>query len=275
MHIEDHKLFVRPGKPARLAPTPNLSAGRPEYRYLVIHYTAARNLESAVSWLTSPGAGASAHLVIGRGGEVVQLAPFDRVAMHAGRSRWRGIEGLNRHSIGIELDNAGRLQRVRNRWQTWFGAVIDDRSVLEAPHKDGSGPFGWQTYTAVQVEVATEVARLLVAHYGLRDVVGHEDIAPGRKQDPGPAFPMASLASRALGRREGELEIFETIAHLNIRSGPGLGAAKLPNCPLPPGAALRVLGTEGRWCAVETIGPDGLPDRQGWVHGDYIRPVDA
>ena len=69
-----------------------------------------------------------------------------------------------------------------------------------AEHKHGGGTRPWHVYTEVQIERAHELAKLLVDYYGLQDVLGHEDIARVRMQDPGPAFPLASIAGRALDR---------------------------------------------------------------------------
>ena len=88
--------------------------------------------DSAIRTLTGPKYKASAHLVIGRDGAITQLVPFDTVAWHAGISCWEGREGLNRLSLGIELDNAGALTRHGIRWRAWFGVEYDDEDVIEA-----------------------------------------------------------------------------------------------------------------------------------------------
>lgn len=271
MKVRRHRLLHDDDQPVRFEATPNLGDGRLTPAYLVIHYTAGRDLETSVRWLTDPIAGASAHLLIGRDGQIVQLAAFDRIAWHAGQSRWRGLEGLNRHAIGIELDNAGALARQAGGWRAWFGADYPETDVLEAVHKNETAPRGWHLFTEAQLEATALVARLLVDHYGLEDVIGHDDIAPGRKQDPGPAFPIASVRGRAMGRQDEAFELFETVTALNIRAGPGTGFEKLPRSPLARATRLRVLASELSWCSVEVLGPDGSGDLTGWVHGDYIR----
>lgn len=120
MKIKRHRLHDDDGRPLEWRPSPNLGdALEPEY--LVIHYTAAGSLEGSVSWLVQKDAKASAHVVIGRDGRIVQLVPFDRVASHVGVSQWEGRNGLNQWSIGIELDNAGKLTRQSEGWRSWFG----------------------------------------------------------------------------------------------------------------------------------------------------------
>ena len=238
-----------------------------------MHYTAGGTAAGAIRTLTNPSAKASAHLVIARDGAVTQLVRFDRVAWHAGRSRWHGLEGMNRHSIGIEMDNAGVLDRHGTKWRAWFGKMYDGRDVIEAAHPNGGPVRGWHIYPQKQIDVAVKVGRVLVDAYGLRDVIGHDDIAPGRKVDPGPAFPMASYRAAVMGRRDDAPELFQTTTHLNVREGPGTGFDKLAISPLAPGTRLRLDRREASWCHVEVLGKDGLPSDTGWVHGDYITPV--
>ena len=174
--------------------------------FAVIHYTAGRSLGQTVSWLSNPRSRASAHLVIGRDGEVVQLVPFNRQAWHAGRSKWT-VEtsygshtylGLNQHSIGIELENYGKLALpvpVSGGRQTWFGRPVPDDEI----HIDMSG--SWHRYTEKQIQACLEVCEILFNEYDLHDILGHSDIAP-RKLDPGPAFPMDNFRAHLLGRKE-------------------------------------------------------------------------
>ena len=95
----------------------------------------------------------SAHFFLRRNGELVQLVPCFKRAWHAGVSRWCGRERCNDFSIGIELEGSDLV------------------------------PF-----TEAQYIVLTRLTRALMAHYPIKDVVGHSDIAPGRKTDPGPHF---------------------------------------------------------------------------------------
>lgn len=170
-----------------------------------MHYTAGRSCDHSARWLCEPRAKASAHVVIGRDGKVIQLVGFDRVAWHAGASSWkdgaRKLVGLNRHSIGIELDNPGKLVRRGDKYRSLsLGLEFSDAEVIVATHKLEREPAGWFVYSEPQLDVAFEVASLLVQQYGLREVLGHDDIAPLRKRDPGPAFPMESFRSRLFGR---------------------------------------------------------------------------
>jgi N-acetylmuramoyl-L-alanine amidase len=196
--IENHRLI---GDGVSFRATPNCG-GELKARFLVFHYTAGRSADSSVESLCTrkPQGNASAHLVVSRDGRIVQLAPFNIVTWHAGVSQWNGLVGLNRASIGIEMDNAGWLNRVGDKFIAWFGKEYGAGDVMLAEHKHGGGTRPWHVYTEVQIERAHELAKLLVDYYGLQDVLGHEDIARGRKQDPGPAFPLAAIAGRALDR---------------------------------------------------------------------------
>jgi N-acetylmuramoyl-L-alanine amidase len=279
MRIDQHRLLRDNDTPVDFRPSPN-KGGTIEPRYLVMHYTAGRSAESSIGWLTDPAAKASAHLVVGRDGNIVQLVPFDEVAWHAGKSAWQDgsvrLAGMNRYSIGIELDNAGRLVRQGAHWRSLhLGTTYDAAEVIEAVHKHETRKTGWHVYPMAQLEAAFSLATLLVARYGLRDILGHDDIAPGRKTDPGPAFPMQSLRARVLGRSEEEGgDRFETTAALNVRLGPGTHYAVIPPSPVPPGTRVQVLASEGTWREVDILDTiSNVNDLQGWVHGRYLRPV--
>jgi len=180
-------------------PSPNHSAGIVP-RFLVLHYTAGRGFEQSCAWLANPRAKASAHFVVGRDGECAQLVGLDRKAWHAGRSKWGDLVGMNRHSFGIELDNPGKLKRTPKGWATWFGQAWPDDGVMV----DGKGT-GWAAYPDVQVMRAYELCERLIDLYpDIEDVIGHEDIAPGRKQDPGFAWPMDSFRTWLFGRESDE-----------------------------------------------------------------------
>lgn len=197
MIIRDHLLQSGGAFPATHRPSPNRGGPmRPEF--LVMHYTAAASAQSAIEWLCNPAARASAHLVIGRDGAVTQLVPFDRRAWHAGRSRWQGRAGLNGFSLGIELDNAGVLAGGPGAWRTTWGRPVPDEEVVQLPHRHDGVVRGWHAFAPLQLLRAQEIAALLMATYGLRDVLGHDDVAPGRKTDPGPAFPMVAFRAAVL-----------------------------------------------------------------------------
>lgn len=274
MKINNHRLIGNDGNPVRYVETPN-KGGAMTPEFLVIHYTAGSSAEGSVAWMCNPAAKAAAHLVIGLDGQVTQLAPFNRITWHAGQSQWAGRSGLNNFSIGIELDNAGKLERVGNRWLSAVSKrVYADDDVLVANHKHdrpGAPPTGWHEYSEVQLAAVGEIGLLLMQKYALQDVLGHEDIAPGRKADPGPAFPLASFRARLLGRADDNSEQYVTSAPLNVRAGPGTDFAALPGSPLPVGVKVAVLEQQGVWWRVDvldTVG--GVMDLVGWCHSRFL-----
>lgn len=202
-----------------LSPNRYGPAYRPEYvrpvDLLVLHYTAGYAFGGSARWLanlvkdrdgnTIPSK-ASAHFVVGRGGEVVQLVPLDERAWHAGgrSSRWRGLP-VNSRSIGVEIANLGRLTATEG------GSLVDawgrafDGPVFRA--KDGSA---WEAYTDAQLEAVAWLVESLVALFpvlaqedaapgDLPRIVGHQDVDPTRKIDPGPGLPLAEIRSHAVG----------------------------------------------------------------------------
>ncbi len=251
--------------------TPN-RGGTLAPKYLVYHYTAGASAQSSADWLCNPAAKASAHLVLGRDGHIFQLAPFNVVTWHAGISHWAGLTGMNGYSIGIEMDNAGVLRRLGDRYESAFGKVYSANEVVVAKHKHATSEQAWHAYTEPQIARAFELAEVLSAAYGITEVLGHEDIARGRKSDPGPAFPLGSLASRVAGRLEDDFPRFVVMSsELNIRSG--ADASFAPVAPaLKKGTEVALLEAGERWSRVEVVGKG---DVEGWVFNAHLAPAPA
>lgn len=266
--IRHHRLA---GERVVFQATPNLG-GALAPRFLVFHYTAGGSAASAITTLCTrkPRGNTSAHLVLARDGAITQLAPFDRVTWHAGTSQWMDVVGLNQASIGIEIDNAGPLSRVGERYLAWFGREVPADEVMLAAHKHGGPVRPWHAYTALQIERCLELTDLLVAHYGLTEVLGHDDIARGRKLDPGPAFPLGSIVARVLGRGDDAPPRYRVTARtLNIRKGPD-AAFDAVAPPLARGTVVSLLEPGHRWSRVEVDGPT---DVEGWVNNLFIEPL--
>lgn len=235
--------------------------------YLIIHYTAGRSAESSVATFMNPAEKKSAHLVIGRDGSIHQMMDFTRKAWHAGVSHWGALDGLNSYSIGIELDNPGKLTKVNGKYVAWFGKAYPESDVMEAQHKNQTHKAFWHTYTEAQLEACIAVSKVLVKKYGLKDILGHDDIAPDRKEDPGPAFPMASFKAHVMGRDDLALPMYEVVKSLvNVRKGPGLDYEVITQ--LQKGAMVTFLDAQNGWFKVQLNGdhPEGL----GWIHNTLI-----
>jgi len=276
--IENHKLIDPEAKiKISFEETPNVSGpfpgGLPDT--IVIHYTAGSSLTSSASWLRNPQANASAHLVVGKNGQVVQLAPFNIKTWHAGRSSWKGRSGLNQYSIGIEIDNAGVLKQSPDGYYTNFSKKVDSENVVIAKHKLDSEIKGWEAYTEEQIYVVEQICLALKAAYPIAEIVGHEDIAPSRKRDPGPAFPMLALQSKVMiGRNEDLPDDVDSVFkdkgiviadNLNIRTSPDANSS-LVSSPLPKGTKVSIEKTEGEWSYVKV-------DIEGWVSNRWLRTV--
>ena len=279
MKIRNHRLTRDDGHAMAYRASPH-AGGIIVPRFLVIHYTAGSSAAGTIAWFQSPASRVSAHLVIARDGTVTQMVPFNREAWHAGQSRWGNLSGLNHHSIGIELDNAGILIRSGGKWVSPLSRrSYPDSEVTVALHKNdppGAQPSGWHAYTPEQIEATLECGMALVKDYSLADVLGHDDIAPGRKRDPGPDFPMDSVRARLMGRSDDHPERYRTTARLFVRSGAGPDFAALPGTPLPLGTEVEVLAKHGLWWQVDVVGEvNGVMDIVGWCHSKYLEAIDG
>jgi N-acetylmuramoyl-L-alanine amidase len=192
--------------------------------FLVMHFTAGRGFDSTVFYFKDPANKVSAHLVVGRKGELVQMVPFDRPAWHAGAaSEWHYekivdkqpnfpptfsmvvLKGMNFYSLGIEFDNYGPLRLQGKKIVTWFGHEVPSNEVVEVDPK-ARGSFGtrfWHAYSPLQLDLAERLATILVRGFGLRGVLGHSDILRG-KTDPGPLFPLQHIAALVHGMSDEE-----------------------------------------------------------------------
>ncbi|MEM9686706.1 MAG: N-acetylmuramoyl-L-alanine amidase [Bacteroidota bacterium] len=273
--IEDQKLVSTPDGPEiSFEESPNQSGifkdGLPDT--IIIHYTAGSSMASSVNWLKNPKAKASAHLVIGKSGKIVQLAPFNTITWHAGRSKWNKRRGLNKYSIGIELDNAGALEKRADGYYTHFGEPVGDDRVVLARHKHEQQESAWEAYTEVQLRVVTEVCMVLREQYNIKELLGHDDISPKRKRDPGPAFPLEQFREKVLlGRRAAQESQVDTevsggivlAEYLNIRSRPGIHSIRVSE-PLPKGTTLKIVEQKGQWSYVKA-------EIEGWVNTKWLK----
>ena len=153
-------------------PSPNWNERQLPISMVVLHYTGMLSAEEALERLCCPEAGVSAHYLIEEDGTVHRLVREDRRAWHAGKSFWRGITDINSASIGIELVNPGH-------------------------------EFGYRPFPDAQMEALLPLLADMVQRHDVprANVVGHSDIAPTRKEDPGELFDWDLLAAHRLALR--------------------------------------------------------------------------
>jgi N-acetylmuramoyl-L-alanine amidase len=146
-------------------PSPNFDDRTLPVSMIVLHYTGMADAAAAIARLTDPAAKVSSHYLIAEDGQVLRLVAEDMRAWHAGKAHWRGIDDVNSASIGIELVNPGH-------------------------------EFGYRPFAEPQMAALLRLMKDLVDHYGITrgNIVGHSDVAPVRKQDPGELFDWERLA---------------------------------------------------------------------------------
>ncbi len=142
---------------------------------LVLHYTGMQTGEAALARMQDAAAEVSAHYMVWEDGRIYQLVDDKARAWHAGVSYWQGVRDINSCSIGIEIVNGGH---------DW-------------PRADGT----LAPYPAVQTQSVTKLCRILMSRHDIVQtrILGHSDIAPARKTDPGEHFPWEKLAKAGIG----------------------------------------------------------------------------
>ena len=138
-------------------------------KFIVIHYTGMKKESAAINRLCDPKSRVSAHYFIKDDGRILVLVPDLYEAWHAGISSWKGFDYLNKYSIGIEISNPG--------------------------HK-----YGYRKFSSKQMLSLKRLLKSLLKEYqiNLKNIIGHSDIAPNRKKDPGEKFPWRDLAKKKL-----------------------------------------------------------------------------
>jgi len=168
-----------------------------EPRYIVVHYTAGGSAAGTVDWFMNPESKVSAHFIIERNGDITQCVSCNDIAWHCGKSEYKGQQNLNPCSIGIELANWGpvRLDMDSGRfspiYQKHGRTLLSPQQVCytEPPTKD-SIYFRWEIFPAAQLFSLALLTHCICRSYGICEMLSHAEIAPGRKIDPGPAFPL-------------------------------------------------------------------------------------
>ena len=139
-------------------------------RFLIFHYTGMKNEKEAIQRLTKAQSEVATHYFIKRNGEIIRMVPDLYKAWHAGISHWGKYSSLNKYSIGIEVSNPGHQ-------------------------------FGYINFSKKQIKSLIKLTRVLVKKYRIKKnhILGHSDIAPNRKKDPGEKFPWKILYKNKIG----------------------------------------------------------------------------
>ncbi len=137
--------------------------------FIIIHYTGMKKEADAIKRLCDPNSKVSSHYFIKKNGSVLNLVPDLYTAWHAGKSNWKKLKFLNKYSIGIEISNPGH-------------------------------EFGYKKFSSKQIISLIKLLRYLVKNYSIKkeNILGHSDVAPDRKKDPGEKFPWKQLANENL-----------------------------------------------------------------------------
>ena len=142
-----------------------------QIKYVIIHYTGMQSEIESFKRLMDPQYKVSSHYLINRKGEIIQMVKEKNIAWHAGKSRWKKFKNLNNYSIGIELVNKGHQ-------------------------------FGYQNFSRRQISSLIKLCKKLKKKYLIKkeNFLGHSDIAPLRKADPGEKFPWKKLSKSKIGK---------------------------------------------------------------------------
>ena len=244
MEVKNHILYEN-GQPVPYKQTPNIGSGTKDIRFILLHFDGASNDTSAVNWLTQKASGVSADLHITRAAKITQMAPFNKITWHAGKSEWKGLANLNKYAIGIEQENAGLVETGLGKARVY------------------------QDWTEVQIEKCIEVCKALVAAYpSITEILAHSEVAipAGRKDDPGPKFPMERVREAVFGTT---YPIYPKTKHttsdLNIREDAGVNFKSLS--VLSKGTEVNVLSEKNGWSEVFVCGQK----LHGWCSSTYLK----
>ena len=141
-----------------------------DIKFIIIHYTGMQSKIASIKRLLNPKSQVSCHYLIDRKGRVLKMVDENKVAWHAGKSKWRNFKNLNKNSIGIELVNKGH-------------------------------DFGYEKFTNSQINKLIKLCLSLKKKFKIKNscILGHSDISPTRKKDPGEKFPWKKLKKNNLG----------------------------------------------------------------------------
>lgn len=286
--IKSHKLFNNE-KQVEWYPSRNKS-GVMKPLYIVCHDTASPlGAQSDVRWLAGEAGNhnSSAHFVVARDGKITQLVPTNVMAWHAGASKWNGRTNCNAFTIGIEIDNPGKVEKVREGvYHSYYGNIVDSQEVHFAYAKTPQHGEGyWAFYTPEQINAVVGICQACIKAYGCSEIITHWLIAPGRKVDTNPLFPLAQVRERAFGNKDVLAEkpaevagwgsspqpqiVFVadatvTVDDLKLRANPMMGDNIIAS--LDAGTRVDVQAKHGEWYKVITSDKKG-----GYLYQDFVK----
>ncbi|MBQ5404920.1 MAG: N-acetylmuramoyl-L-alanine amidase [Bacteroidales bacterium] len=256
---------------------------------IIIHYTAGASGNATVKLFSAKTATTSAHFVVSEDGSITQMVDLNRKAYHAGTSSYNGRSSYNSFSIGIEISNPGYLQKIDGKYYTWWEAKKEKKTPVAASnvfvgkHRNAVTTMTyWYKYTDAQIKAVTELCKAICRAYEIKEILGHEEIAPGRKCDPGPAFPLDALRADVMATAAPNLSINDMFkkaikdsaatsmvigrvkVKLNFRQSPSTTAA-LKASPIPADSYIYIIGQDstGEWYNI-------LHEISGWIDKEYI-----
>lgn len=222
---------------ARWHPTPNCGPRRDGLTptLIVLHYTAMHSAAAAIERLCDPAAEVSAHYVIAADGGLTQLVREEDRAWHAGAGEWAGLQDINSRSIGIELDNAG------------------------------DHPFSEPLMIALERLLSGVMKRWAISPGG---VIGHSDMAPGRKSDPGARFDWMRLALQGLAAQPEAQAVSDTSENAFVTAARAAGyTAEVPFEALLAAVRLRCAPwRSGALCAADFAFPASAGENRSAPH---------
>ena len=248
---------------------------------IIIHYTAGPSGDATVRLFSAKNAKLSAHLVAHEDGRMTQMLPFNKKGYHAGRSSYDGRTSFNGFSIGIEISNPGYLLKnpKGSGYVTWWEKrrtkpkPVDESVIFEGKHRNAvTKVTRWHTYPQEQIDAVKKVCQAIFEAYDIKYILGHEEIAPGRKADPGPAFPLDELRDEIFNKKpmtmaqilakavspKNVIKSGIVTAKLNFRAGSSTDSEIL-TAPLPKHSKVGVIKEEAEWINISH-------KIKGWVH---------
>ena len=147
-----------------------IKRNKTKIKFLIFHYTGMRKESEAIKKLTNSKSDVSCHYFIKNNGETSVMVPDSYVAWHAGKSKWKYYKSLNKYSIGIEINNPGH-------------------------------GYNYKKFSNKQIQSLIKLSKILIKKYKInsKNILGHSDVAPERKKDPGEKFPWKELSKQGIG----------------------------------------------------------------------------